>query len=50
MLILEDLEFAKARGARILAEMVGYASTAEAFHVTELSPGVRVWCGLCAAL
>ena len=39
MLILEDLEFAKARGARILAEMVGYASTAEAFHVTELSPG-----------
>jgi 3-oxoacyl-[acyl-carrier-protein] synthase II len=39
MLILEDLEFAKARGARILAEMVGYASTAEAFHVTELAPG-----------
>src|SRR5947207_14325923 len=39
MLILEDLEFAKARGARILAEMIGYASTAEAYHVTELSPG-----------
>lgn len=39
MLILEDLGFAKARGARILAEMVGYASTAEAFHITELSPG-----------
>ena len=39
MLILESLEFAKARGARILAEMVGYASTAEAYHVTELAPG-----------
>lgn len=39
MLILENLEFARARGARILAEMVGYASTAEAYHVTELAPG-----------
>ncbi len=39
MLILEDLEFAKARGATILAEMVGYGSTSEAYHVTELSPG-----------
>src|SRR6266581_4335288 len=39
MLILEDLEFAKARGATILAEMVGYASTAEAYHVTEPPPG-----------
>src|SRR5207248_8075469 len=35
MLILEDLDFAKARGARILAEMVGYGSTADAYHVTE---------------
>lgn len=39
MLILEDLEFAKARGARILAEMVGYGSTADAHHVTEPAPG-----------
>jgi 3-oxoacyl-[acyl-carrier-protein] synthase II len=39
MLILEELEFARARGARILAEMVGYASTGEAYHVTELAPG-----------
>jgi len=38
-LILEDLEFAKARGARILAEMVGYASTGDAYHVTEPAPG-----------
>src|SRR6266705_5264017 len=39
MLILEDLDFAKARGAKILAEMVGYASTGDAYHVTEPAPG-----------
>jgi 3-oxoacyl-[acyl-carrier-protein] synthase II len=39
ILILEDLEFAKARGATILAEMVGYASTGDAYHVTEPAPG-----------
>ena len=39
MLILEDLEFARARGANILAEMVGYGSTADAYHVTEPPPG-----------
>lgn len=39
MLILEDLEFAKARGATILAEMVGYGSTGDAYHVTSPSPG-----------
>src|SRR5438309_6884546 len=39
MLILEDLEFAKMRGARILAEMVGYGSTGDAHHVTEPAPG-----------
>ena len=39
MLILEDLEFAKARGATILAEMVGYGSTGDAYHVTEPAPG-----------
>ncbi len=38
-LILEDLEFAKARGATILAEMVGYAATGDAYHVTEPAPG-----------
>ncbi len=38
MLILEDLEFAKARGASILAEMVGYGCTADAYHVTEPAP------------
>src|SRR5947207_9677664 len=39
ILVLEDLEFAKARGATILAEMVGYGSTGDAFHVTEPAPG-----------
>ena len=39
MLILEDLEFAKARGATILAEIVGYASTGDAYHVTEPALG-----------
>ena len=39
MLILEDLEFAKARGAHILAELVGYAATSDAHHITEPAPG-----------
>src|SRR3989442_9581004 len=39
ILILEDLDFAKARGATILAELVGYASTGDAHHITEPAPG-----------
>ncbi len=38
MLILEELEFAKARGATILAELVGYASTGDAYHITNPAP------------
>ena len=34
VLILESLEHAKARGAEILAELVGYCSTSDAFHIT----------------
>ena len=34
IVILEGLEHAKARGARILAEVVGYGATADAYHIT----------------
>ena len=34
MLILEELEHAKARGANILAELVGYGSTSDSHHIT----------------
>jgi 3-oxoacyl-[acyl-carrier-protein] synthase II len=34
IIILESLEHAKERGAEILAELIGYGSTVDAFHVT----------------
>jgi 3-oxoacyl-[acyl-carrier-protein] synthase II len=37
-LVLETLTRAKKRGARILAELVGYAATSDAFHITKPSP------------
>lgn len=36
ILILEELELARARGAAILAEIVGYGSTADAFRITDI--------------
>ena len=38
-LILEELEHAKARGADIICEMVGYGATDDAYHITSPIPG-----------
>jgi 3-oxoacyl-[acyl-carrier-protein] synthase II len=38
MVILETLEHAQQRGARILAEVVGYGSTADAYRITDQDP------------
>ncbi len=37
-LILEDYDHAKARGAKILAEVVGYGTTSDAYHMTAPDP------------
>jgi 3-oxoacyl-[acyl-carrier-protein] synthase II len=39
VVVLEDLDFAKARGARIYAELCGFGMSADANHMTQPAPG-----------
>jgi 3-oxoacyl-[acyl-carrier-protein] synthase II len=38
IVIVEELEFARKRGARILAEVIGYGMSADAYHMTGIAP------------
>lgn len=38
IVILEELEFARARGAKILAEVIGYGMSSDAYHITGIAP------------
>jgi act minimal PKS ketosynthase (KS/KS alpha) len=51
MFVLEDLEAARSRGARIYAEIVGFGSRCNAFHMTGLRPdGAEMAAAITAAL
>jgi 3-oxoacyl-[acyl-carrier-protein] synthase II len=51
ILVLEELEHARARGAKILGELVGYGMSADAYHMTSVAPeGVGAQRAMRAAL
>ncbi len=51
IIVLEALEIARARGATILAEIVGYGTTSDAFHITAPEPeGVGASAAIAMAL
>ena len=45
ILLLEELEFASKRGAKIIAEVVGYGMSADANHITQPAPKARAAIG-----
>jgi len=41
MFVVEEMEHARARGARVLAELAGYGSTCDAYHRVQIAPDVE---------